>query len=83
MIFEELIDHLDAAVFSGDCLYDESCRKLLKEHLVRWDRELSAVEKVEINKEDIEKAIVIPKDYPKTVTFDKGEPFRSEVNNDE
>lgn len=37
--FDELIDRLDAAVFSGDSLHDSENIDLLLEHCSRWERE--------------------------------------------
>lgn len=33
--FEEWIDNIDASVFSGDMLYDDEQRELLKHHIER------------------------------------------------
>ena len=38
--FEEILDTLDAAVFSGDGLEDEHNRNLLQGFLTRWQRRL-------------------------------------------
>ena len=37
--FEELIDNLDASIFSGDSLFNEENIGLLLEHCSRWERE--------------------------------------------
>jgi hypothetical protein len=37
-MFEDDLDTIDAAIFSGDVLYDDAKRALLKEHLERWSR---------------------------------------------
>ena len=40
----EHIDNIDAAVFSGDMLYDNELRDTLKEHCERWLRAIEAHE---------------------------------------
>lgn len=44
MSFEDKLDDLDAAIFSGDSLESEENRALLREHCERWLRELSSLE---------------------------------------
>jgi hypothetical protein len=41
--FDKLTDELDAAIFSGDALCLSKCRRLLRDMLPRWQRELDSI----------------------------------------
>jgi hypothetical protein len=42
--FEDACETIDAALFTGDTLYDEKKRAMLKEYLGRWNRAVLAHE---------------------------------------
>lgn len=46
MDLDELIDRLDAHVFTGDTFHDDEKRKNFKEYLDRWARGLVSIEQV-------------------------------------
>lgn len=39
--FAKAVDNLDAAVYSGDGLFEAENRELLRKHLERWQRALT------------------------------------------
>ena len=44
--FEEIVDTLDAEVFSGDSLVDKANRELLREHMIKWEKEIKEHESI-------------------------------------
>lgn len=42
--FEDACESIDASVFSGDMLFDDERRKMLKDYIGRWARAIEAHE---------------------------------------
>lgn len=45
--FSELLDEVDAAIFSGDALHDYDLREELRGYLSRWSRECDKLAELE------------------------------------
>lgn len=45
--FEELCDRIDAHCITGDTLIDSNMRKLLKEYIGRWERQIQSWDEIE------------------------------------
>jgi len=43
----EACESIDAVIFSGDCMYDESNRQELREYMSRWERGIKQFESLE------------------------------------
>ena len=50
--FEEMLDNIDASVFSGDTLYDAEELASFKKYVVRWNREIAVKEKEAVEEFD-------------------------------
>ena len=48
----KLLDELDAAFFTGDCLVDPTTRKEVMEYLSRWKRQVKSMEETFPNGEE-------------------------------
>jgi hypothetical protein len=46
---DDMLDHIDAAVFTGDTFHDPEERAKLMEFMARWIRELSTLQNTDEN----------------------------------
>ncbi len=51
---KDAIDEIDAAVFTGDTLYDKEILKDFEWHLDRWSREIAKIKATGLEIEEIE-----------------------------
>lgn len=43
MTFEDILEHVDAHVFTGDTIHDKTMRLMFAEYIARWEREIAAL----------------------------------------
>lgn len=73
---DEVCDHIDAAVFSGDTFQDKDARDEMQRYIMRWMRELDSIQLNEIKqsegKEDVTETMDAGLNFTPCLNIDRG-----------